>query len=252
MTGHIVSEMGLAVARDGDELHGDAAIVPQLHVPGTEVLRTSVLASWADTLTGLLAVEDVTPRVPVTLGLDVHLYEPPVSLPHVHAVARRVRAGQSVVVAAVDFTDGDGTPVATSSGLFMVAPNPELTMPVGFDPLDALALPRGRLAVPLAERTGCERRAPGVAVLPRSDDGLNASGTVNGGLLALVVEEAVLSARPESTLAMMAVRYLRPVRTGPAIATAAQRAGVAEVTVVDHGRDDAVAIVATTRSFGAP
>lgn len=252
MSGHILGELGLAVSRCGDELHGDAAIVDELHIPGTDVLRASVLASWADTLTGILAISNLTPHVPVTLGLDLHLYHPPASIARVHAAARRVKVGRSVVVAAVDFTAGDGTPLAASTGMFMASPNRGLTMPEGFDPVDALAVPRGPLTMPLAARAGCERRSPGVAELPRSDEGLNASGTVNGGLLALAIEEAALSARPGATLAMMGLHYLRPVRVGPAVATAVPHAGVAEVTVVDRGRDDAVAIVATTRYFGAP
>jgi hypothetical protein len=48
----------------------------------------------------------------------------------------------------------------------------------------------GALRVPFAQRARCERREPGVAVLHRSEDGLNSAGTINGGLVALAVEEA--------------------------------------------------------------
>jgi acyl-coenzyme A thioesterase PaaI-like protein len=99
---------------------------------------------------------------------------------------------------------------------------------------------------------GCERRETGVAVLPRSDDGLNASGTVNGGLLALVAEEAALSCFPDSTLSMMALCFLRPVRVGPAVARAVVHDDVAEVTVVDAGRGDSHAMTATARVFLPP
>jgi acyl dehydratase len=87
-----------------------------------------------------------------------------------------------------------------------------------------------------------------VAVLPRSDDGLNASGTVNGGLIALVVEEAALSLTPGATLSSMALRYLRPVRIGPAVATADVRAGLGRVEVRDAGGDDRPVVTATTRT----
>ncbi|MGY2010234.1 hypothetical protein ACW9HJ_19105 [Nocardia gipuzkoensis] len=60
----------------GEELHGRAEITPEMHVPGTTVLRTSVLATWADTVSGLLASLVMGPRVPVTLELDVGLYRP--------------------------------------------------------------------------------------------------------------------------------------------------------------------------------
>src|SRR3546814_16135802 len=83
-----------------------------------------------------------------------------------------------------------------------------------------MGVAHGRLAVPFAERASCERRGGGSAALLRREDGLNASGTVNGGLLALVAEEAVLDARPGTTLASLSLCFLRPVRVGPAVATA--------------------------------
>jgi acyl-coenzyme A thioesterase PaaI-like protein len=109
---------------------------------------------------------------------------------------------------------------------------------------------RQPLAVPLAERAGCHRRAPGVAVLPRSDDGLNAAGSVNGGLIALAVEEAALSLTPGTTLVSMALRYLRPVRSGPAVATAEVLSGLGRVEVRDAGGDDRPAVTAVTRAAG--
>ena len=102
--------------------------------------------------------------------------------------------------------------------------------------------------MPFAERAGCRRDAPGVAVLPRSPDGLNAAGTVNGGLIALAVEEAALSLTPGASLSSMALRYLRPVRTGPAVARADVHAGLGRVEVRDAGGDDRPAVTATTRA----
>jgi acyl-coenzyme A thioesterase PaaI-like protein len=46
----------------------------------------------------------------------------------------------------------------------------------------------------------------------------------------------------------MALRYLRPVRVGPAVATARVIAGIGQVEVRDAGDDDRLAVVATTRS----
>lgn len=248
-SGYLLHELGFVITRAGDGFHGTAEVVPEMAVPGTDVLRASILATWADTLTGLLAVDDVAPRVPVTLQLDLQLYAPPRPAGRVHAVSRRVKAGRSVIVAAVDFTDDAGAPLASGTGLFMVAPDPTLTMPPGSQHLELLAVPGGPLTVPFAERARCERRSPGLAVLACEDDALNASRTLNGGLVALVVEEAALSAQPGRTLAAMSLRYLRPVRVGPAVATATVHGPVGEVTVTDGGRDDAFAVSATTRSF---
>jgi acyl-coenzyme A thioesterase PaaI-like protein len=80
-------------------------------------------------------------------------------------------------------------------------------------------------------------------------DGLNASGTLNGGLLALAVEEAALSAEPGTTLASLSIRYAQPVRKGPAVAHAEVRDGLGQVVVRDQGRDDRLAVIASTRAF---
>jgi acyl-coenzyme A thioesterase PaaI-like protein len=245
---HILAELGFAVARTGDGVHGWAQVIPEMWAPGTTGLRTSILATWVDHVAGLAAIEVLSPRVPVTLELDVHLYDDAPSAGTVHAVSRVVKAGRSVVVCGVDITDDDGEPVAIGTASFMAAPDPRVALPADL----SLDLPRSgpTLRRPFAERAGCRRREPGVAVLPRSDDGLNAAGTVNGGLIALVVEEAALSLAPGARLSSMALRYLRPVRTGPAVATAAARSGLARVEVRDEGDEDGrPAVTGTTRAI---
>jgi acyl-coenzyme A thioesterase PaaI-like protein len=247
---HILQELGLDVSRVGDEVHGAATVEPVMWVPGTNNIRTSVLAAWADTVAGHLAMDHLLPRVPVTLELDVHvLRERPIG-DTVRVAARTVKAGRSVVVLDVDFTDGDGEPLAVGSAGFMVAPDPDLSFPYERLEAAAAAARPGPMAVPFAERARCEVTAAGVAALPWSEDGLNASGSINGGLLALAVEEAALSLTPGATLASIALRYLRPVRTGPAVATAVVRGGLGRVEVRDAGNDDRLAVLATTRTFG--
>jgi acyl-coenzyme A thioesterase PaaI-like protein len=245
--GHILTELGFAVGRAGEGVLGSAQVVPEMWAPGTTSLRTSILATWVDHVSGLAAIGVLAPRVPVTLELDVHVYEQAPSHGTVHVASRLVKAGRSVVVCGVDITDDDGHLVAIGAASFMAAPDPRIELPAHIS-LDAMPTTRGRLRVPFAERAGCRRREPGVAVLPRSDDGLNASGTVNGGLIALVVEEAALSLTPGATLSSMALRYLRPVRTGPAVATADVRAGLGRVEVRNAGGDDRPVVTATTRT----
>jgi acyl-coenzyme A thioesterase PaaI-like protein len=165
----------------------------------------------------------------------------------VHALGRVVKAGRSVVVCGVDMSDDDGRPLAIGTASFMAAPVPGLELPSNVG-VDMPGLDRGPLAEPLAERAGCRRVGPGLAVLPRSEDGLNAAGSVNGGLIALVVEEAALSLTPDTTLVSMALRYLRPVLSGPAVATAEVRSGLGRVDVRDAGGDDRPAVTAITRA----
>ena len=65
---HVLRDLSWATRRQGDELHGSAPVSPEMHVPGPGHLRTSILATWADTVGGLLAAEVMSPRVPVTLA----------------------------------------------------------------------------------------------------------------------------------------------------------------------------------------
>jgi acyl-coenzyme A thioesterase PaaI-like protein len=244
--GHILAELGLAVGRSGDSVVGSARVVPEMWAPGTTSLRTSILATWVDHVAGLAAIDVLAPRVPVTLELDVHVHDWPPSAGTVHAVSRVVKAGRAVVVCAVDLTGDGGAPGAMGTASFMAAPDPRVELP-SLTSLDAAGA-AGPLRLPFAERAGCRVREPGVAVLPRTADGLNAAGTVNGGLIALAVEEAALSLTPGATLVSMALRYLRPVRTGPAVATAEVRAGLGRVEVLDAGGDGRPAVAATTRA----
>lgn len=247
--GHIMSETGLAVRLDGDGLAGRVQLVPELHVPGTDVLRTSVLAGWADMLTGLLAMGAVPDRVPVTLDLAVDVVAPVHGCPVLDGRCRLVKAGRSVIVLAVDFTVG-GDSVALGSATFVPSPDVQFTLPA----LGELVADMGRhvqppLRRPLADRADCARRSPGVAVMQRREDGLNATHTVNGALLALAAEEAVLStAAPGSTLTSLSLRYLRPVRVGPVVATASTYGPFARVDLRDEGAEGRLAVLGTART----
>ena len=245
----------MAISLEGDALHGSAAVTPHMHVPGTSCLRTSILAAFTDLLAGLLAGREIGPRVPVTLDLAIDLFRPPIDVGQVQGVGRPLKVGRTVFVAGVDFT-ADGRPLATATAAFMPVPDESLRLPDSALLLDRTQDETMRLEQPFADRAGCFRREPGVAVLVRSDDGLNSSNTINGGLIALVVEEAALSAAPDATRASLAMRYLRPARVGPLVATAAAPGGsgqvggpVARVDVRDSGSDDRLTVTATTRLF---
>ena len=246
---HIMRDLGFGVVGAGDEMHGSAHVVPEMWVPGTNALRTSILAAWADVAAGYIAIGLFDPGVPVTLDLDVHLHRPAVGCDEVRLVARVQKAGRSVSVLSIAIADDTGDPIGFAHATFMAAPNPSLRMPTVVRD-EGLLLPHpSRLEVPFAERAGCDRLAPGVASIAMRRDGLNASGTLNGGLLALVVEEAALSAEPDTTLSSLSMRYAQPVRVGPAVAEAEVRDGLGNVVVRDAGRDDRLAVIATTRSF---
>ncbi len=244
---HILSELGFGVRSTGEGLEGSASIIPEMHVPGTNHLRTSVLAVWADMVTGLLAAKHMVDRVPVTLELDLHLYRPAPSCGVVRATGRSVKKGRTVFVASVDFADDDGDIFAFGSASFMAVHDPAMRLPdsLSFD----LPPPRQSLSVPLADRANCRRVEPGMVVLERSEDGLNAANTMNGGLIALAAEEAAVSLSPGHTLSVLDVRFLQPVRHGPVIARAHTRKGLCQIEVHDQGSHDRLAAIATARLF---
>jgi acyl-coenzyme A thioesterase PaaI-like protein len=243
--GAVVGELGLVTEHHGDALRGIAVVRPEMWVPGTKVVRTSVLATWADIVAGLLSGWSMRPRVSVTLDLDVHLYRQPVGTGEVSVVASIVKAGRTIVVSAVELTlAGDHTPFAVGSASFMPSPNPDHVMPDGL-PLEGTS-GRRLLAEPLAARAGVVRLGPGVAEIPCRAGNLNASESIQGGLVALVVEEAILTSEPVAVLQSLAVRYLRAFRSGPARAHANVRDQLARVDVLDVGRSQ-VGLVATAR-----
>ena len=133
---HVLQDLGWVVTRDDEDaetLVGSAIVVPEMHVPGTEQVRISILAAWADVVAGHLAAFTIRPRVPVTLELDVHLFVPPPGTGTVRGVGRVVKAGRSVFVASVDFTTETGDPIGFAAASFMPAPDERLTIDIPLD-----------------------------------------------------------------------------------------------------------------------
>jgi acyl-coenzyme A thioesterase PaaI-like protein len=225
---------------------GRAVVTPAMHAPGTSVLRTGILGAWTDLVTGMLAVEVSYPRIPVTLDLDVHLFDEPPSSGAVEMVAKALKVGRSVAVFGVDLlAEGELFGVGTSK--FVPAPDPTLRMqakPTLPRPTDGQLL-----GVPFAQHAGIEILEPGVATVENAPDARNAVDTLNGAVIAVCVEEAALSLTPGASLALLDMHYLQPVRVGPAVARADVRNGLGRVEVRDAGAGDRLAVVATTRTF---
>ena len=230
-----IVEMGLVTEVAGDRLRGDAHVVPEILMPGTGAVRTSVLATWADVLAGLLSTLTIAPSIPLTLDLEVQVHRPATSGRDILGEATMVKAGRSVVVCEVRFHErGDAVPFAVSHASFMASPNPDHLQPeAGFE---RAMQDRRRLAVPLAERAGARVVAPGRAEVPKRPDGLNAAGAIQGGLVALAAEEAAASCvdRP-AWLSSLGLRYLRPFTVGPALAEAEAFDDLCIVRVSDAG-----------------
>ncbi|MCU1487157.1 MAG: thioesterase superfamily protein [Actinomycetia bacterium] len=231
----IIRELGLVTEVHGDRLRGRARVGPELLAPGTGALRTSVLATWADVLAGLLSTLTIRPSIPLTLDLEVQVHRPATSGRDVLGEAAVVKAGRTIVVCEVRFhEEGDAAPFAIAHTSFMASPNPDHLQPdAGFDL--AMQVPQ-RLSIPLAERAEVRVLAPGRVEMPKRPDGLNAAGAIQGGLVALAAEEAAASCagRP-ALLSSLALRYLRPFALGPAVAEAEAFDDLCIVRLTDGG-----------------
>src|SRR5262249_2854161 len=149
---HIMRDLGFVVVAGDGRMVGSARVVPEMCVPGTRVLRTSILAAWADMVAGYLAIGLFDPGVPVTLDLDVPVHEPPADHTEVRLSARVEKAGRSVSVLAIAIEDGEGTRIGFAHATFMAAPNPSLRMPTVVRDEGLLHAHPPRLDVPFAER----------------------------------------------------------------------------------------------------
>jgi len=165
----------------------------------------------------------------------VQVHRPATSGRDVLGESTVVKAGRSVVVCEVRFQEeGDVTPFAIAHTSFMASPNPDHLQPdAGFEL--AMQVPQ-RLSIPLAERAEVRVLAPGRVEMPKRPDGLNAAGAIQGGLVALAAEEAAASCAPGPVrLSSLALRYLRPFATGPAVAEAEAFDDLCIVRVTDGG-----------------
>lgn len=228
-------ELGMVTEPEGDGLRGSSEITSHMWVPGTDVVRLSVLATWTDIIMGVLAGLATQPRVCITLDLDVHLLRLPHGAGVVHGTGSVIKRGRSVHATRSELVlEGDTTPFAVSVATFMESPNPVHVMP----DLDGRVTGRLPLTMPLAQRADVRVLEPGVAVVAHHVENLNATDAIQGGIVALCAEEAALSLAPGHVLSSMALRYHRAFRTGTARATATRsdRLALVEMTGAEDGR----------------
>jgi len=251
----VISELGMIIRPDGDDLVSHVTIFEGMKIPGTDILRLSVIAAWADTVLGVQAMKSILPNVPATVELDVHLIRPIIregrndKNSSIVLRARVAKIGRTISEFVVDFSDDSGAALGHGHALFMATPNPQYSLPPGDWVFKGFAAPSPGLAVPLAERIGCERTAPGVATLPWAVHIQNATKAINGGLLTVPIEEAVLSAAAAGqSLSSMTITYQRSIRTGPAIARAQIAECLGRVEVTDASKNE-LAAFATVQLF---
>jgi acyl-coenzyme A thioesterase PaaI-like protein len=234
----ILSELGLTTRVGEGAAEGSVTVVPEMCVTATRVLRTSVIATWADILTGAVAGMAMEPRIPLTLDLEVQLLQPIVDGRELRLEAEPVKIGRTVTLAQVAVRAAStGELLARSYVSFIASPNPDHVWPSGRFP--ELAHLGKRLAVPLAERIGSRIVEPGTAEVPYRGDGLNASGAIQGGIVCFGAEEAARSAAEaagaQTVVEHLVLRYLRPFSIGPAVCVAELTGERAVVELTDAG-----------------
>jgi acyl-coenzyme A thioesterase PaaI-like protein len=259
---HFLTHFGITWELDASGMTGGARLDPQLCLPGSSTPRTAALAILADNAAGYVgafALDEIAP----TIDLSMHVFRAPAE-PTVAYTCRPLRRGRRVAVLETWFTTADDLdPWAVSVATFLGTGRPDAAihaMPTAADPPFT---PASALDESLDRRLGITVLAPGVLTLPRRDHVSNGRGTVQGGIVSLLIERACESALGDAgdplgsthVVTGLDVRYLGAVRDGPARAEATalrddDGGGHLWVTVVDAGDDDRLVAHAfvTTRS----
>lgn len=231
-----IRDVGVLTAVDDEELRGEIEVREEMFLPGSAVVRPSILATMADIVCGKFANASTQPRICVTLDLDLHLTRDPHGAgfepgDRLECRAKVVRAGRRIVVTGFELDAPGVGAFGFGHAGFMASPDPVHVNPDGF-PLDSDE-PRAQLHRPFAERAGVTVDDAGRALLPFRLENVNATGALQGGLLVLAAEEALRSVRDDSVMRSVAVRYLRAFRQVDALAGADIRGDVARVELLD-------------------
>jgi acyl-coenzyme A thioesterase PaaI-like protein len=239
-----VPNLGFTQRLEGDEMHGDVEISDVIRIPGTSMIRPAVIAKLADLATGALAHRTTVPRIALTVDLAVHTLGVPES-GRMAMVARLVKAGRTTIIGETRFVEsGCLRPVAIAHATFTPSPRPQDVQ------AEARPVPgREQQHGDYAEQVGARIVRQGVAEVEHHPDILQGTGTIQGGVIALLGELAAESQKGMPVVGLE-VRYLSTVRIGPARATAMEMGGpVVRVEVRDVGQSDRLAalIMARTR-----
>lgn len=255
---HFLTHFGVEWDLDATGMTGRATFDEQLCRPGTATPRTAALAVVADNAAGYVGIHALG-AMAFTVDLSMHVFRTPASRT-VDYTCRPLRAGRRIAVLETWCTAaGDAEPFGVSVATYMVAgdppangPDPAIfTMPTADDPPFT---PASVIDEPLDARLRITPVAAGVLELPHEPHVSNGRGTVQGGILSLLIERACESALAASdsgtadqgaghVVTGLDVRYLSAVRSGPARAEATalrddDGGGHLWVTVVDAGDDD--------------
>ena len=159
-----------------------------------------------------------------------------------------IKRGRSTVATEVRFLGADTDQLVALGYLtFMASPRPEDASP----PVPKGMHVHGTLAEDFAEGIGVDHRGPGIVEVARRPFVVQAAGSLQGGVVALLGEKAAesLAGRPVIDLD---VRFLSAIRVGPGRATASWLGDdVIRVEIRDAGMNDRLAALTIARVISA-
>jgi len=242
--GHV--PFGFVLSDDGLDMTGDAGVTDMLRPERSVPLgppRVSVLATIADCMAGIPACLVTAPSLAVTLDIAVKMVEDRCG-DLLDVAGEIVKRGRSTVAGEVRFTDAQSKDlVAISYVTFMASARPQDMAP----PLLRGMRTTGSMPIAFPEFVGVRHVSAGVAEVDLVPFVMQASGSLQGGIVALIGEIAAESLA-RSTVIDLDVRYLSAVRVGPGRATALfLGADLVRVEVRDTGSDNRLAALIFAR-----
>jgi acyl-coenzyme A thioesterase PaaI-like protein len=218
-------------------------VTHELRVPGSPQVRASVLATMADVWTGALAGMACEPKLALTLDLTARVVGD-VSGDRLDIVGRVLKQGRTTIVTQTDFLhEVTGVVVALSYATFVASPRPQDLI----GPMVERRTAANALTGPIAEELGVTVLAPGVVSLERGPYVNQPSGTLQGGVVAVLAEVAA-ETLSGGRVTELEVRYLSAIRVGPARTSAvALDDHTVRVEIRDPGNEDRLATVVMTR-----
>lgn len=235
-----IADLGYDIVLDGHDSRGVLEITDELRVPGSSLVRISVLATLADVLTGIPASRAIEPSLALTVDLVMRSYRG-TDADRLEMTGSILKLGSRVIVTEAAFREpGSDETVASCTLSFAASLRPQDTFRGG--PPRAPEH-RARMTRPFADQVGARLLAPGVVEVDRYPYVMQPAGTIQGGIVALLGElagESVLGA----PVTALEVRYLSTVRVGPA-RTTTRRLGptTARTEVHDVGAGRMTALV---------
>lgn len=259
--GHFMGSMDFTHELGEGTSQGSVTVTPHMCVEGSGWPLVSLPLTFADVMIGRLASQRTFPRISVTSDLNLRMLGPLPADGKLDIRAAVVKSGRSISVGETEFRAGaDGSLVARSLGTFQASPRPGDEAPEGFARPGGFHRTAEPLAEPFTDRVGLEILEAGLARISLREDLLNATQSLQGGMVALLGEVASATGATAAVGALQAVdhldvRYLAAARVGPFVARAeieAVEAGRARVRteIRDPGRDDRLCaiVLATTRA----